>query len=134
MKGQVFIMAMKISDAKVLICDDSMMVRKKMKNLLSEYGFQNIFEAVNGKEAVAKFVEITPDITFMDIVMPEMTGVEALKIIKTSAPDAIIIMATSIGTEGNLSEAIKDGANDFLQKPIDEEQLTKLLDNYFKEA
>lgn len=127
-------MAKNVSDAKVLICDDSMMVRRKMKNLLSDYGVTNIYEAVNGKDAVAKFVEINPDITFMDIVMPEMTGVEALKMIKTSAPDAKIIMATSIGTEGNLSEAIKYGANDFLQKPVEEEQLKKLLDNYFKEV
>ncbi len=123
-----------LSQAKILICDDSMMVKKKMKTMLSAYGIGNISEASNGKEAVEKFVEIQPDITFMDIVMPEMTGVEALKIIKTAAPDAVIIMATSIGTEGNLTEAIKYGASDFLQKPVDEEQLTKLLDNYFKEA
>ena len=127
-------MAAEFSTAKVLICDDSMMIRKKMKSLLLNYGITEIYEAANGREAVEKFVEAVPDITFMDIVMPEMTGVEALKIIKASAPTAKIIMATSIGTEGNLSEAIKYGANDFLQKPVEEEQLKKLLDNYFKEA
>lgn len=127
-------MAAEFSKAKVLICDDSMMIRKKMKSLLLNYGIEQIYEATNGREAVEKFVEVVPDITFMDIVMPEMTGVEALKIIKASAPEAKIIMATSIGTEGNLSEAIKYGANDFLQKPVEEEQLRKLLDNYFKEA
>ncbi|MBR4305457.1 MAG: response regulator [Ruminiclostridium sp.] len=127
-------MAAEFSTAKVLICDDSMMIRKKMKSLLLNYGIEQIYEATNGREAVEKFVEVVPDITFMDIVMPEMTGVEALKMIKASAPTAKIIMATSIGTEGNLSEAIKYGANDFLQKPVEEEQLKKLLDNYFKEA
>ena len=133
MKGMINMTA-EISKAKVLICDDSMMIRKKMKALLSDYGITELYEATNGREAVEKFVEVNPDITFMDIVMPEMTGVEALRMIKTSAPNAKIIMATSIGTEGNLSEAIKYGANDFLQKPVEEEQLRKLLDNYFKEA
>ena len=80
-------MAKEISKAKILICDDSMMIRKKMKALLSDYGITELYEATNGREAVEKFVEVTPDITFMDIVMPEMTGVEALKMIKTSAPD-----------------------------------------------
>ncbi len=127
-------MATEISKAKVLICDDSMMVRKLMKRLLGEYGITDIYEASNGQEAVEKFVDVSPDITFMDIVMPVMTGVEALKLIKASAPDAKIVMATSVGTEGNLSEAIKYGATDFLQKPVEEEQLTKLLDNFFKEA
>ena len=127
-------MATEISKAKVLICDDSMMVRKLMKRLLGEYGIENIYEASNGQEAVEKFVDVSPDITFMDIVMPVMTGVEALKLIKASAPEAKIVMATSVGTEGNLSEAIKYGATDFLQKPVEEEQLKKLLDNFFKEA
>lgn len=125
-------MAKSVKEAKVLICDDSMMVRKKMRLLLTDYGFENIFDAVNGKQAVEKFVEINPDLIFMDIVMPEMTGVEALKLIKASSPETKVIMATSVGTEGNLAEAIKYGATDFLQKPVDEEQLTKLLDNVFK--
>ncbi|MFR2154793.1 MAG: response regulator [[Eubacterium] siraeum] len=90
-----------------------------------------MFEASDGAQAVEKFADIVPDVTFMDIVMPEL-GVEALKLIKTNSPDAVVIMATSVGTVGNLSEAIKLGANDFLQKPVDEEQLYKLLDNYFK--
>ena len=120
-----------VSKAKVLVCDDSMMVRNKMKKLLTAYGFTQIYEANDG-QAVEKFADIIPDITFMDIVMPELSGVEALKLIKTNSPDAVVIMATSVGTVGNLSEAIKLGANDFLQKPVDEEQLDKLLDNYFK--
>ena len=121
-----------ISKAKVLVCGDSMMVRSKMKKLLTAYGFTQINEACDGAQAVEKFADIIPDITFMDIVMPEMSGVDALRLIKTNYPDAVVIMATSVGTVGNLSEAIKLGANDFLQKPVDDEQLYRLLDNYFK--
>ena len=109
-----------------------MMVRNKMKKLLTAYGFTQINEACDGAQAVEKFADIIPDITFMDIVMPEMSGVDALRLIKTNSPDAVVIMATSVGTVGNLSEAIKRGANDFVQKPVDDEQLYRLLDNYFK--
>jgi two-component system chemotaxis response regulator CheY len=117
-----------------LVCDDSILVRKKLVDALRKLGVTEISEAKDGIQAVDMYKELKPDVVFMDIVMPEMTGVEALKMIKVSAPEAKIIMATSIGTEGNLSEAIKYGASDFLQKPVDEEQLRKLLDNYFKEA
>ncbi len=127
-------MSTAVSQAKVLICDDSMMIRKKMRMLLENYGITNIYEAKDGKDAVEKYAEVSPDITFMDIVMPEMSGVEALKAIKSASPDANIVMATSIGTEGNLTEAIKYGASDFLQKPVEEERLVKLLDHYFKEV
>lgn len=80
-----------ISKAKVLVCDDSMMVRNKMKKLLTAYGFTQIFEASDGAQAVEKFADIVPDVTFMDIVMPELSGVEALKLIKTNSPDAVVI-------------------------------------------
>ena len=66
-----------LSKAKVLVCDDSMMVRNKMKKLLTAYGFTQIFEASDGAQAVEKFADIVPDVTFMDIVMPELSGVEA---------------------------------------------------------
>lgn len=85
-----------ISKAKVLVCDDSMMVRNKMKKLLTAYGFTQIFEASDGAQAVEKFADIVPDVTFMDIVMPELSGVEALKLIKTNSPDAVVIMATRV--------------------------------------
>ena len=80
-----------ISKAKVLVCDDSMMVRNKMKKLLTAYGFTQIFEASDGAQAVEKFADIIPDITFMDIVMPELSGVEALKLIKTIRPTPLLL-------------------------------------------
>lgn len=116
-----------ISKAKVLVCDDSMMVRNKMKKLLTAYGFTQIFEASDGAQAVEKFADIVPDVTFMDIVMPELSGVEALKLIKTNSPDAVVIMATSVGTVGNLSEAIKLGANDFYRNLLTKNSFTSSL-------
>ncbi len=115
-------------ELKVLICDDSALVRKKMSSALSGMGVSEIHEAVNGNEAVQKYAEYMPDIVFMDIVMPEKTGVDALKDIKSLNPEAKVVMASSVGTQGNLKEAIEAGAFDFIQKPITEEDIVKILE------
>lgn len=113
-----------LSKAKVLVCDDSMMVRNKMKKLLTAYGFTQIFEASDGAQAVEKFADIVPDVTFMDIVMPELSGVEALKLIKTNSPDAVVIMATSVGTVGNLSELSSLALTTFYRNPLTKNSFT----------
>ncbi len=123
---------MTIQDLKVLICDDSMFVRRKMKDSLSALGVTKIFEASDGEKAVVKYAESNPDIVFMDIVMPVKTGVDALKDIKSIDPDAKVIMASSVGTQKNLKEAISEGAFDFLQKPINERDLLKMLEKAVK--
>ena len=115
-------------ELKVLICDDSALVRKKMSSALSGMGVSEIHEAVNGNEAVQKYAEYMPDIVFMDIVMPEKTGVDALKDIKSLNPEAKVVMASSVGAQGNLKEAIEAGAFDFIQKPITEEDIVKILE------
>lgn len=121
-----------ISELKVLICDDSMLIRKKMHTLLEKYGVKHIYEAGDGEISVATYKLAKPHITFMDIVMPKMTGVEALSAIKKENPDAIVIMASSVGTQANLKEAIEAGAYDFIQKPVDDEQFVKMLDTIVK--
>lgn len=115
-------------ELKVLICDDSVLVRKQMKNILSGQGITNIEEAADGEQAVIKYAEYMPDLVFMDIVMPKKTGVDALKDIKSLNPDAKVVMASSIGTQGNLKEAIENGAYDFIQKPVSEEIIVKILE------
>ena len=114
-------------DMKILICDDSIMVQKKMKTLLQGNGFTQIFEAKDGEAAVEAYKNIQPDVVFMDIVMPGKSGVEALAEIRAMDPQAKVIMASSIGTQSNLKEAIDKGAYDFLQKPIEDAQVLKLL-------
>ena len=112
---------------KVLICDDSILVRKKMKDTLSKAGVNTIIEAVDGEQAVEKYKSELPDIVFMDIVMPKKTGVEALKEILSINRSAKVVIASSVGTQGNLKEAIEAGAYDFLQKPISDECIIKVL-------
>ena len=90
-------------------------------------GITQIFEAADGEQAIAAYKEHLPDITLMDIVMPKVDGVAALKAILEVNPKAKVVMASSVGTQENLKEAIKAGAFDFLQKPISEEQIKTLI-------
>lgn len=124
---------MKISEIKVLICDDSVLVRKKLADILKTAGITEIAEAKDGVQAVEQFKATNPDLTFMDIVMPEKTGIEALEEIKQYNPAAKVVMASTIGTQSNLTAAIKAGAFDFLQKPIQEEDIYKILNTFTKE-
>lgn len=118
---------MSVETMKVLICDDSILARKKTKTVLTQLGVTQIFEAADGEQAIAAFKEHKPDITLMDIVMPKIDGVTALKAILAEDPKARVVMASSVGTQENLKEAIKAGAFDFLQKPISEDQIKVLI-------
>lgn len=118
---------MDIKDMKVLLCDDSMFARKKLGMLMSSLGIMNVYEAADGEEAVAKYKENKPDIVFMDIVMPKLTGIDALKAIKEYDADAKVVMASSVGTQSHLKQAIMLGAYDFVQKPIEDKQVEKII-------
>ena len=111
---------------KILICDDSSLIRKQLKDLLTKMDCE-VIEAVNGKEVVDIFKEVQPDVVFMDIVMPEADGLEALKNIKIYNQDAKVIMLSSIGTSTKLVQALKSGAMDFIQKPYTSEQISKVV-------
>lgn len=123
---------MKISEIKVLICDDSILVRKKLSDILKETGITQIWEAKDGLQAVEMFMAHNPDLTFMDIVMPVKSGLEALQEIKAINSEAKVVMASTIGTQSNLTTAIKAGASDFLQKPIEAEDVYKVLNSFAK--
>lgn len=112
---------MELSGIKVLICDDSVLARKKFKDFLLKNGADEVIEAADGQEAVDVYKEGRPDIVFMDIVMPKKDGVEAVTEIRQFDQEAKIIMASSVGTQSYLKNAIKAGACDFLQKPLEEQ-------------
>ncbi len=121
---------MDIKDLKVLVCDDSILSRKKLKDCIISLGCANVLEAADGEEAIAQYDSNRPNIVFMDIVMPKKDGIEALKGILEIDPKATIIMASSVGTQSYLKDAIKAGASDFLQKPIDNKQVKKFIDSF----
>lgn len=117
---------MTVTTSKVLICDDSTLVRKKLRELLEIIQCE-VLEASSGMEAVELFKEHKPDIVFMDIVMPDMDGLEALRSIREHDQTARVIMISSVGTSEKVLEALKCGAVDFLQKPYDKEQIHKAI-------
>ncbi len=112
---------------KVMVCDDSIFVRKKMRDILALLGVNNIIEAENGQQAVDKYKDESPTLVFMDIVMPEKDGVEALTEIRAFDGEARVVMASSVGTQKNLKDAIMAGAYDFLQKPIETADIARIV-------
>lgn len=123
---------MKLEEMSVLVCDDSMFARKSLCLYIATLGIKNVYEAADGQQAVDQYAEHKPDIVFMDIVMPVITGIDALTKIKEMDPNAKVIMASSVGTQNHLKAAIKAGATDFLQKPISNDQVKQTLENAAK--
>jgi two-component system, chemotaxis family, chemotaxis protein CheY len=109
----------------VLIVDDALFMRTVLKDILTKNGYEVIGEATNGYEAIEKYQELKPDITTMDITMPELDGIEALKKIMEIDRNAKIIMCSAMGQQGIVIEAIKQGASDFIIKPF---QPTRVLE------
>lgn len=116
-------------DAKILVCDDSILARKSLCSLLGSYGYTNINEVSNGEDAVNYCKENAPDLIFLDIVMPVKDGVTATAEIMEANPASKIIIVSSVGTQTHIKEAIKAGAKDFIQKPLDEDLLKQVLEN-----
>ncbi len=107
--------------AKVMICDDAAFMRMMIKDILTKNGYEIAAEAENGQKAVEKYPEAKPDLVLMDITMPEMDGIEALKKIKALDPGAKIIMCSAMGQQAMVIEAIQAGAKDFIVKPFQAE-------------
>jgi len=104
--------------AVIMIVDDAMFMRKKCAQLLTEQGHQ-VVEAANGAEAIAKYKETRPDGVLLDITMPDVDGLQALKMMKDIDPNARVAMCTAMGQQSIVIEALKSGAIDFVVKPFD---------------
>lgn len=123
-----------MENIRVLVCDDSVFVRKKLTSFLQTLDdVAEIYEASDGIEAVAQYKEHSPTVVFMDIVMPNKTGIEALGEIMDFDPDARVYMASSVGTQNYLKDAINAGATDFLQKPIANDDVEKIIEMLVEE-
>ena len=113
--------------AKILLVDDAAFMRMMIKDTLSKNGYEDLHEAADGAQAVEKFEEISPDLVIMDITMPNMDGLEALKTIVGKHPDAKIVMCSAMGQEAMVIEAIKLGAKDFIVKPFKPDRILKTV-------
>ena len=112
---------------KILISDDSKLLRKKLRAELEQLDCE-VLEAENGKEAIMKDLKEQPDGVILDIVMPEVGGIETLQVIKEINPDLPVIMLSSAGTSQKLKETLELGALDFIQKPYTSEQIKQAVE------
>lgn len=113
---------------KILIVDDAVFMRMKLKDILEKNGYTVVGEAENGKEAFEKYQATMPDLVTMDITMPEVDGLEALKMIKAYDSAAKVVMCSAMGQQGMVMDAIRAGALDFIVKPFDTDRVIKAID------
>jgi two-component system chemotaxis response regulator CheY len=113
--------------AKVLIVDDAAFMRMMIKDILEKNGFQVVGEANNGLKAVELYKKERPDVVTMDITMPDMDGIEAVKAIKAFDPAAKVIMCSAMGQQTMVMDAIRAGARDFIVKPFQPDRVLEAI-------
>ena len=111
----------------ILICDDAAFMRMMIKDILTKNGYTVAGEAENGAKAVEKYTELKPDLVLMDITMPEMDGIQALKKIRELDPKASVIMCSAMGQQAMVIESIQAGAKDFIVKPFQAERVIEAV-------
>ncbi|MDD6656687.1 MAG: response regulator [Lachnospiraceae bacterium] len=111
----------------ILICDDAAFMRMMIKDILTKNGYNVVGEAENGLKAVEKYNELKPDLVLMDITMPEMDGIQALKNIKASDAGAMVIMCSAMGQQAMVIESIQAGAKDFIVKPFQADRVLEAV-------
>ena len=112
---------------KILIVDDAAFMRMMLKDIINKNGFEVIGEAENGAVAVQKYNELNPDLVIMDITMPEMDGIQAVREIRKTNPQARIIMCSAMGQQAMVIDAIQSGAKDFVVKPFQADRVIEAI-------
>ena len=112
---------------RLLIVDDAVIMRMRIKEIAREAGWTVVGEAVNGQEAVARYTELAPDLVTLDIVMPQMDGVAALREIRQRDPSARVVMVSAVDQKDKLLECVRLGALDFIVKPFNKASLQGVL-------
>ena len=111
----------------ILVVDDAAFMRMMVKDILTKGGYNVVGEAENGVVAIQKYTELKPDLVLMDITMPEMDGIEALKKIKETDPNAAVIMCSAMGQQAMVIESIQSGAKDFIVKPFQADRVLEAV-------
>ena len=112
---------------KILTVDDAAFMRKMVKDTLTKAGYTDVYEAVDGADAVEKYGELAPDLVIMDITMPNMDGLEALKAIRAKDGGANVVMCSAMGQESMVMDAVRSGAKDFIVKPFKPDRILKTV-------
>ncbi len=112
---------------QILICDDAAFMRMMLKDILVKEGYEVVGEAVNGADGVEKYNSLKPDLVTMDITMPEMDGIAALKAIRANDATAKVIMCSAMGQQAMVVESIQAGAKDFIVKPFQKDRVIEAI-------
>ncbi len=121
-----------IPGGTILIVEDTKFMRLMLRDIFERNGYEVIGEAVNGKEGVEKYEELLPDLTTLDISMPEMDGIETLRAIMKIDPAAKVVMVSAMGYKDKIMDAVKSGAKDFIIKPFEEKKVLSVVQNILK--
>lgn len=113
--------------ARVLVVDDAAFMRMMLTNMLTKGGHEVVGQAENGKQAVEMYSSLLPDLVTLDITMPEMDGLEALKLIMEKDPNAKIVMCSAMGQQAMVLDAVKSGAKDFIVKPFEDSKILETV-------
>ena len=112
---------------RVLVVDDAAFMRMMIKDILRKGGYEVVGEAEDGAKAIEKYKELTPDLVTMDITMPDMDGISAVKEIRKINPNALIIMCSAMGQQAMVIDAIQAGAKDFVVKPFQPDRVLEAI-------
>lgn len=115
--------------AKILLVDDAAFMRMMVKDTLTKAGYTDLYEAADGVQAVEAYSEVQPDLVIMDITMPNMDGLEALKAIRAKDGNANVVMCSAMGQESMVMDAVRSGAKDFIVKPFKPDRVLKTVSN-----
>jgi len=118
--------------ARILVTDDAIFMRRMLSDILKQGGHEVVAEAANGKEAVEQYKKTKPDVVTMDIIMPEMGGIEAVKEIVSNDKDAKVLMVSAMGQQQLVVEAIQAGAKDFIVKPFEASRVLGAVERLLK--
>jgi two-component system chemotaxis response regulator CheY len=121
-----------MSDKKILLVDDAAFMRMMIKDILVKNGMTVCGEAQDGNDAIEKYKELQPDLVIMDITMPNLDGLDALKAIKKDYPEAKVVMCSAMGQESYVVDAIKSGASDFIVKPFQADRIVSTVQKVLK--
>lgn len=116
-----------MADKTIMLVDDAAFMRMMLKDILTKNGYNVIGEAENGVKAIEKYKELSPTLTIMDITMPEMDGIQAVKAIKAADSAALIIMCSAMGQQAMVIESIQAGARDFIVKPFQADRVLEAV-------
>jgi len=118
---------------RLLVVDDAMFMRRMLSDILEKGGHTVCGEASTGREAIERYKELKPDLVTMDIIMPDMSGIEAVKEIRKIDPHAKILMVSAMGQQALVLEAVQSGALDYIVKPFQPSRVLESIERIFKE-